>query len=182
MQLGLRPYNLPRNLPPWQTSKPPSGTLPPGSPLPPLHSHRHLPGSRCLPLLPQHPRDLAPSQPPGLGANLPHQPSLSQATTLTSHAMILELAGGMVTQLLLPSRTHAPGRPSTIERGSTPMLLTFYQVMRTPPSAELGRHPPLSPPMPMPQPAPLPGGKVRVGRMIRPVRPKSRRPAMPDHQ
>src|SRR5437879_4364062 len=144
MQLRLRPHNLPRNLPPWQTSKPASGTLPPGSPLQPLHCHRHLPGSRCLPLLPQPPRDLAPSQPPGLGANLPHQPSLPQATTSTSHAMILEPAGGTVTQLLLRSRTHAPGRLSTIERGSTPLLLTFYQVTRTPTSAELGRHPPPS--------------------------------------
>ena len=182
MQLWLRPHNLPRNLPTWQTSKPPSGTLPPGLPLPPLHCHRHLPGSWCLPLLPQPPRDLAPSQPPGLGANLPHQPSLPQATTSTSHAMILEPAGGMVTQLLLRSRTHAPGKPSTTEKVSTPRLLTFSQGTRIPPSAELGRHPRLSPPMPIPQPAPLPGGKVRVGRMIRPVRPKLRRPAMPDHQ
>src|SRR5437879_11215107 len=130
MQLRLCPHRLPRNLPPWQTSKPQSGTLLPGSPLPPLHCHRHLPGSRCLPSPPQPPRDLAPSQPPGPGDNLPHLPSLQRATTSTSHAMILEPAGGMVTQLLSRSRTHAPGRPSTIERGSTPLLLTSYQVTR----------------------------------------------------
>src|SRR5207302_7974713 len=96
------------------------------------------------------------------GVNSPYLLSLVLAMTLTLPAMIPAPVDGMVTQLPLQSRTHAPGRPSTTERVSTPHCLTFSQGKRILLKAAQGPHPPQSPLMPTRQPVPLADRKVRV--------------------